>query len=402
MAKFTPSDAISFSPKQLLKALIFAFANGFNYLIVGPPGVGKSDIVEQACAITGHKLIITHPVTSDPTDYKGFPWLNGMSFVDVLKIAAGKIDKAKKKTLDITKVITDTCSELAKMNVSVSADFVPFANLELLMNATEPTVFFLDDIGQAPVAVQAACMQLILAREINGKKISEHVVFVAATNRREDRAGVQGILDPLKSRFMIAHLVTSVADWIDWASSVQKNSLGKPINGLPDELIQFIQYRGEELLHNYTSTPDLVNHAMPRTVARVGELQLAGVPKELEYQMFSQTAGEGFAGEYIGFLRMVRDLTSLDLILASPMAVTMPEEPSTLYATCAGLSARADEDTFPAIAEFAERMFDGSQFSDGTPRGDFGMMMITVITTKQPELKETPEFIQWATVHAAN
>ncbi len=401
MAKFAPSDAISFTPKQLLKALIFAFKNGFNYLVVGPPGIGKSDIPAQAAAATGHKLIVSHPVVSDPTDFKGFPWLHGLTFTDVLQIAAKRIAKAKKKTLDVTKIITDTCSELAKMDMSVSADFVPFANLELIMHATEPTVFFLDDLGQAPVAVQAACMQLILAREINGKKISDHVVFVAATNRREDRAGVQGILDPLKSRFIIAHLVTDTDDWIEWASTVQVSSLGKPINGMPDELIHFIDYR-RELLHNYTSTPDLVNFAMPRTVAKVGELQLAGCPQELEYQMFAQTAGEGFAGEYTGFLRMIRDLTSLDLILASPLAVTMPEEPSTMYATCAGLAARADDSTFPAIAEFAERMFDGSQFSDGMPRGDFGMMMILNITTKHPDLKETPEFIQWAIKHNSN
>ena len=60
---------------------------------------------------------------------------------------------------------------------------------------------FLDDLGQAPMSVQAAAMQLILARRINGFKISDKVIFMAATNRREDKAGVTGILEPVKSRF---------------------------------------------------------------------------------------------------------------------------------------------------------------------------------------------------------
>ncbi len=69
------------------------------------------------------------------------------------------------------------------------------------MTATKLTACFIDDLGQATPAVQAAAMQLILARTLNGHRVSDHVVFIAATNRRTDRAGVSGILEPVKSRF---------------------------------------------------------------------------------------------------------------------------------------------------------------------------------------------------------
>jgi len=44
-------------------------------------------------------------------------------------------------------------------------------------------------------------MQLILGRCINGHKVSDHVTFLAATNKKSDRAGVSGILEPVNSRF---------------------------------------------------------------------------------------------------------------------------------------------------------------------------------------------------------
>ena len=43
-------------------------------LLVGAPGVGKSSIVEQAAESSGFDIIISHPVVSDPTDFKCLPW----------------------------------------------------------------------------------------------------------------------------------------------------------------------------------------------------------------------------------------------------------------------------------------------------------------------------------------
>lgn len=55
----------------LTQFLSFAIANRLPVLIKGKPGIGKSDIVEQSCKTAGAKLIISHPVVSDPTDFIG-------------------------------------------------------------------------------------------------------------------------------------------------------------------------------------------------------------------------------------------------------------------------------------------------------------------------------------------
>lgn len=60
-------------PSILFNALVSLIGAGEPVLIKGAPGIGKSDIVAQACAKLGYDLVITHPVIGDPTDYKGLP-----------------------------------------------------------------------------------------------------------------------------------------------------------------------------------------------------------------------------------------------------------------------------------------------------------------------------------------
>ena len=166
-------------PSQLRTLLSHAIPAKMPVLICSGPGIGKSSIVEQACAEAEADCIIMHPVVSDPTDFKGMPW-----------VGDGR------------------------------ATFLPFGDLEQLIHAAKLTACFIDDLGQATPAVQAAAMQLILARTINGHRVSDQVVFIAATNRRTDRAGVSGILEPVKSRFAtLVELTADLNDWCVWAVS---------------------------------------------------------------------------------------------------------------------------------------------------------------------------------------
>ncbi|MPW11773.1 ATP-binding protein, partial [Paraburkholderia sp. CNPSo 3155] len=185
------------SASQLRELLITYIPARLPVLVTGAPGIGKSDIVAQAAQETGHDLLISHPVVEDPTDSKGLPFPDG--------------------------------------NV---ARFLPFGDLERALRATTPLLWFLDDLGQASPAVQAAKMQLLLARRIGEHALPDCVTFVAATNRRNDNAGVSGILDPVISRFAtVVELEPSIADWTDWAART----------GVPAELIAFLRFRPDLL-----------------------------------------------------------------------------------------------------------------------------------------------------------
>ncbi|MFP3700463.1 ATP-binding protein, partial [Burkholderia sp. SIMBA_013] len=94
-------------------------------------------------------------------------------------------------------------------------------------------IWFLDDLGQAAPSVQAAKMQLLLARRIGEHKLPDNVTFLAATNRRKDNAGVSGILDPLMDRFAThVELVADIHEWTSWALA----------HGVPAELVAFLRF----------------------------------------------------------------------------------------------------------------------------------------------------------------
>jgi MoxR-like ATPase len=62
-------------PSQLASLLTKVIPAKIPLLVVGPPGVGKTDIIKQACITSGADIIVVHPVVSDPTDAKGMPWV---------------------------------------------------------------------------------------------------------------------------------------------------------------------------------------------------------------------------------------------------------------------------------------------------------------------------------------
>jgi len=326
--------------KQLNQAIKFAIKNKYPLLIKGAPGIGKTQVLTQACLETGTELIVSHPVVSDPTDYKGLPF----------------------PTKDGTE-----------------ATFLPFGDLLKLINADKPTVFFLDDIGQASSSVQASLMHLLLARRINGHRVSDQVIFLAATNRRQDRAAVQGILEPVKSRFAsILELEVNVDDWVEWAIE----------NDMSTELIAFIRYR-PNLLHDCKPTADIINTPNPRTVAAVGMMMNAGLPKDTEYEMISGAAGEGFAAEFLGFLKVYRDLPDIEKLIADPENAIVSDEPSALFAVCSALSAAAKKSNFGNIIKYTDRL-----------PGEFQVLLIKDAIKRSKSLSNTKEFSAWAIKHA--
>lgn len=336
------------NPVELKETLVKGFQVKKQFLIVSPPGCGKTDIVTQAVTEIGANLIVMHPVVSDPTDAKGLPF------------------------------VVDSINGRKKEKV---AEFLPFGEMREMMKAKSLTICFLDDLGQARPAVQAAFMQLILSKRINGHKLSDNVVFCAATNRKEDKAGVQGILEPVKSRFdAILHLEPTIECWCPWAID----------NDMPYDLIAFLRLR-PHLLHDFKPSMDMVNSPNPRTVANVGGLQRdMGADSPLFFELTKGAAGETFAAEYVGFLQIKKKLPNPDLVLMDPENAALPVndtgaiDAATCYALCGALTYKATETNFDRLVKYANRL-----------PAEFSVLLITDCFRKDPELKNTKAAIEW-------
>lgn len=323
-------------PTELLTFLSHTIAARIPVLIQGAPGIGKSDIVAKAAIDAGADLILSHPAVADPTDAKGLPWV-----------------------------------------VDGHATFLPFGELERALQADKPTVWFLDDLGQASPAVQASYMQLLLARRVNGHVLSDHVTFIAATNRRTDRAGVSGILEPVKSRFgSIVELEANLDDWTSWAIDAD----------LPPEMIAFLRFQ-PDLLCKFSATSDLSNSPVPRTWHNAAKLVQLNLPQSIQASAIAGAIGEGAASEFLAFLRLYRELPSVDQILIDPDSVAIPESPAVLYALSGALAHRTTDQNFGRVARFIDRMV-------GAGRGEFGVLLVRDAIRRHPSITATQAFVK--------
>lgn len=331
-------------PSKVKDLLLKLLPAGEPVLLVGSPGVGKTQVVEQACAElgktvwakTGYDLIVMHPVVEDPTDYKGMPY-------------AGKTEDGE-----------------------LGAMFLPFGNLWKIIKADRPTVVFMDDLGQAMPAVQASIMQLVLARKVNGHKVSDHVVFVAATNRRTDQAAVTGMITPLLDRFTtVISFDFDLDDWVAWAMH----------NDMPPVLISFARYR-TKLINAFEANKDMKKSPTPRSVAGVGRLLNRGID---DYEVIAGAAGEGFATEFLAFYRTFGKIPTREEILENPEGAWVPDEPDACYAVAGMLAHAATAENFEVILKYLNRM-----------SREFAVLCVKDAIKKGPDITESKAFLEWA------
>jgi hypothetical protein len=322
------------NPSELTAFLPVAWKAKRQILIKGPPGVGKTAIVSQAANDGGYGLVVSHPAIDDPTDYKGFP----------AKAADGE-----------------------------HATFLPFGNLWRVLKADKPTIWLIDDIGQASDSVQKALMQLIHVngRRLNGHTLSDLVVIVGATNEVGHRAGVTGMLEPVKSRWeTIIELTSDVNDWTTWAIN----------NNMPPVLIAFLRTR-PELLHKFEPTKEITNGPQPRTWEACGKWLNMGINI---FGVLEGCVGKGPATEYLAFEKLADGAPSLDAILLNPDSEAVPEDPALRYVVAGGLAHRATRQNVSRVATYLARL----------PQ-PFRVLAYRDMLRRDKALASTAAFVEW-------
>jgi len=311
-------------------------------LLTGSPGLGKTDVIRAAAQALDYEVWLSHPVVSDPTDFKGMPTI----------------------TTDGTRR---------------TAEFLPFGDLWRLINTETPLVAFFDDIGQAPPMVQAAVMQLVLARRIDNHQVSPHVRFVGATNRREDKAGVTGLISPLLDKFTAVIAVTfDLEDWLQWALRHE----------MPDRLLAFARFR-PELFGTHTPSAVLEKSPTPRSIAGLGRLVNLGL-KDLA--ILTGAVGPAFAAEYVAFDATYEHLPDIDAILTSPKKVPVPAKTAVAvrYATLGALVSRASPATFAALVTYISRW-----------EKEYQVLFFKDALRRVPALIDHAAFATWAATNRA-
>jgi AAA domain (dynein-related subfamily) len=319
----------SVRPTDVSKALAALIPTRRPMYLWGPPGVGKSSLVRQAASALGLSLVDVRATLLDPVDLRGLPRL------------------------------TDGAA------VWCPPAFLP---------RDGQGVLFLDELAQAPPLVQAACLQLTLDRRVGEYELPGGWSVIAASNRAEDRAGTHRLISPLLNRFVHIDLDVSADDWQAWAVSQQ----------VAPEVRAFLQYR-PALLSQFDPAANPRAFPTPRSWQFVSDV-LPKAPTDLLHGVVAGCVGDGPAAEFLGFLRLYRELPDLDQVLARPDASPVPREPAVLYALVGALVERCRRAQAPlaSFVTYALRLPD-----------EFALLALRDALAVQPKLAGLPAVQQW-------
>ena len=347
------------SPKDVKLALVSAFKVNRPIMMWGSPGIGKSDVVRQAA----YEVFKDAPFCHVPTSK-----MQGATADDVAKQIGSRI------VCDFRALLRDVI-DLRGLPTIEGTTTVYTDPGDLPHNGDGKAVLFLDEINAAPPLVQAACYQLVWDRSIGDYKLPDYVRIVAAGNLDSDRAVTHAMPTPLRSRFTHIMFDVSNDDWIEWA--VESN--------IHPMVVAFVRFR-PELLHKFDdAAKGALTFPCPRTYHLLSDYMHEGLPSGIEQQFVAGTIGEGASSEFVAFIRVWREMPSLDGIIANPKKGKVPDDPATLYAVASGLSRRVTKANFAAVKTYCDRI-----------PSSFATLCISDAIKRAPEIKTTEAMRKWA------
>ena len=292
---------------------------GARVLVVGPPGCGKTARTQALAAACGRKLIVMRASLSERVDFGGA-------------------------------LVPDTKAGVTRA--------LPLEVLHDLKTTTEDTLLFLDDLGQAPMDVQAALMRLFDEGEL-----SPHVLIWGATNRPGDVAGVTRLCEPLRSRFGLAFAIAApgtvdtpeggvvlgtwsdeVAGWTDWALD----------HDAAPEIIAWHRATSGRTLYAWKPSADpavrMPDFRAWETVIKLWNHGLRDITA------ISAAIGKPAAVEFLAFARLADKLPTPDQVWMDPLGAPVPDDPSALFLAASMLAAAAEPKNAKALVTYLTRM----------------------------------------------
>lgn len=301
------------SVQKTVKVIETGVAINKPVFVWGPPGVGKSSVVQQIAEKENRKLYDVRALLLESIDLRGLPTIKGNE------------------------------------TVWTKPAFLPATE------ETEPTLLFLDELNAADPSVQAACYQLILDRRIGEYKLPDNCRIVAAGNRSKDKAYVHKMPSALVNRMIHVTMESDVRAWLEWAAG----------NGIEPEVIFYISFSPESLISNTFDVAEGEAFPTPRaweTLSRElthiksennGELD---PEDEVLIEIANGTVGSMTAAGFLGFLRTYKDLPRWDDIIKDPDNAKIPKDAQGKSAVGDMIARKVRPDLINPVAKYISRL----------------------------------------------
>lgn len=324
-------------------------------MLHGDPGIGKSQIVQQVAdamfmSVYGYKIVDGSLYDEHGKETTIRPW-----FRDVRAALLDAVD-------------------LRGLPVIGKSGRAEWAIPDFLPSDPRGGIIFLDEINRGAEMVANALFQLVLDGTIGEYTLPKGWVTAAAVN--DNDAGARKMSSALLSRFVHIDAITDLDDVCKFA--VQSD--------WAPEVIAFLRFR-PALLHAYDRKERVSPN--PRAWEFVSQLTKGKPVPAVEHALFSGAVGEAASIEYSGFLRLYRQLPSIDAILLDPSKADVPTAPAALYAVAAGLARRATDKNFGRVLKYLGRL-----------QVEYAVMSVKDAVGRDTALQSTPDFVKWCIEHS--
>jgi hypothetical protein len=278
------SESRTVTALQARKSLLKAFQVKRPLFLWGPPGIGKSELVEGITNDLNGLMIDLRLGQMEPTDIRGIPYYN---------------------------------KDLGKM------DWAPPVELpdEELASQYPIVVLFLDELNSAPASVQAAAYQLILNRRIGKYRLPDNVVMVAAGNRESDKGVTYRMPTPLANRFIHQEMKVDFASYQEWAV----------MNKIHKDVVGYLSFAKQDL-YDFDAKSSSRAFATPRSWTFVSQLlNDETTDDETLTNLIAGTVGEGLAVKFMSHRKVAGRMPNPKDILDGKVKDLNVKEVSAMY-----------------------------------------------------------------------
>lgn len=293
-------DTLKVRSTQVRPILLRSFQVNRPIFVWGPPGIGKSELVESIVNsgdLGNATMIDMRLALLEPTDLRGYPFRN---------------------------------PETNSMEWAPPADLPS----EEFASQFDNVVLFLDELNSAPPSVQAAAYQLVLNRRIGQYRLPENVRIVAAGNRETDRGVTFRMPAPLANRFRHINMDVNFDDWQQWAVN----------NNVHPDVVGYLTYSKGDLF-DFDAKSSSQAFATPRSWTFVSEMLTApGFESAESFEQKAEIAGaigEGMAIKFVEHRKIASKLPNPDQILNGDVKTLdskLSKEISAKYSLVVGLA----------------------------------------------------------------
>jgi hypothetical protein len=279
-------------------------------MLWGPPGIGKSQLIEQIAAKKNGVVVDLRLSQMEPTDLRGIPFYN---------------------------------KETGKM------DWAPPVDLpdEEFAAEHELVVLFLDECNSGAPSVMAAAYQLVLNRRIGKYYLPDNVAVVAAGNRESDKGVTYRMPTPLSNRFSHFEMKVDFDSWLPWAVT----------NNIHQDVVGYLSFAKQDL-YDFNAKSSTRAFATPRSWEFVSNLIEDDLDHDTMTNLVAGTVGEGLGLKFMAHRKVAGKMPKPEDILSGKVKDLDTKEVSAMYSLVTSMCyelqdavSKVSEDEFHKMAD---------------------------------------------------